>query len=570
MAQNQNHSIMDIMSTPCDEHGQFLQHDQIVYLQQGSGSRETYSDSPLELASLIRSRPLDSMRKDDGPHIYQPNEAIIDVDTSLLLYARKIGSISPPDHFAALPSDSSTSSAILRPSPCGECQGLPYMNTSRSKNAICSFRHQLFSCMNGTQPMSGPMLQNLQARSSPFEISRTNPQAKSNINHYQLRNRLVVTSRHHAYYSSKTKVLHVDPSCPAESIETPRPAMDLSCLSQKSPTAAHISTINKVLDSILIAGTFGGQFAYISLDQEPSSSLSVAIGQAAEDRIINYIDSTSCSPSGPTAVISCNDHNKTLAFVDCHRNEVYQTFNFQKSISHLPCPERAIVNCTATSSDGRIRILVGDFTSILVTDARSGKVIHEMENSHNDDGTFACAWSPTGPIFATGGEDKCVRIWDARTWTATAELATFTAPVRNLSFSPLGQGPPTLFAGEALDYVHVLNVGSSSDMFWTRERTRTSVCEQDTAAQQEWHPDGQVPGRLQLLHHLGDNAGMAVSPDGGELMLANGDVKYGGLMIWERTSWSRPSHGRMERGPRYSLPEHSDICDGDDYKRRRV
>jgi WD40 repeat protein len=504
------------------------------------------------------------------PRIYLANEPVLDVETSMRMTENmkriSSGNASPPLYSKLRPR-----STILGPTIDGGCQGLPVIDPQllAGRRMLLHYRHLTLSLANSILPVSNRLIWDFQNRCAPFQISRTNPLAISKINHYQLRNNLVCTSRSHAFYTNDWNVLHVDPSSEVGSIHNPRSVMDLESLGKEGTTNIHISTLNNIGDNILMAGTFGGQYAYINLDGQQAGQEALAVGRASNERIINYIDSTPNSPNGPTAVIACNDHDKTLAFVDCTRNQVIETFVFQKTISNLPCPQRAIVNCASTSADGRIRVLVGDFASALITDARTSQIIHEDKHTLGKDGTFACAWAPSGPMFATAGEDKMVRLWDARMWKTTAELMTFMAPVRNLKFSPLGQGPPLLFAGEATDLVHVLDVGGNDDMWWTRNLREPTMWQKEQTLRNEWTPSGQAPGPMQLLHHFGDNEGIAMSPDGGELMVANGDAKLGGLMIWERTSWARPSHRRLERRPRIILPEHEAYSQSENGSRKR-
>jgi WD40 repeat protein len=577
LSSTMEHNILPVnMETVQSAQIEYLGLDQTSFSRQDLGAHETrsayhsFDNSDLPnvqnrtqttlqqyTSSLIYMHTPEIIDIEDHPHIFHANEPVLGVQSSMSL-CMKVMSNNTSTGFDQLDQLDQTQAKVLSTTPDGDCQGLEKADWfTCSRKDLIQFRIRLFARVNGIQPIPNRILWGYHNRNTPFQPSRLNQRAISKISHYQLRNRLVCNSRHHAYYPSKWQVFHVDPSAAVGSSDYPETVMDLECFAKESRTDAHISTINTVCDNILMAGTFSGQYAYISLDTQQATPKSLDVGRASDKQIINYIDSTPNSPNGPTAVIACNDYEKTLAFIDCTRNQVVQSFNLQKCITRLPCPERAIVNCTTTSSDGRIRLLVGDFASALVTDARTGQVIHEISNTHDETGTFSCAWAPSGPTFATAGEDKCVRIWDARMWKPTAELKTFMAPVRNLKFSPLGQGPPTLFAGEAMDLVHVLDVGGSDDMWWTRHLRHPTLSQREATDRQEWIPTQQVAGRMQLLHHFGDNSGMAISPDGGELMVANGDSRFGGLMVWERTSWTRPSHERLERRARYALPEQT-------------
>jgi len=76
------------------------------------------------------------------------------------------------------------------------------------------------------------------------------------------------------------------------------------------------------------------------------------------------------------------------------------------------------------------------------------------------------------------------------------------APVRTMQFSILGSGPLTLFAAEAMDHVHIIDVATTQN--------------------------------VQTLDFFGEVGGLAVSKDGSELMVANGDKMLGGLTVYER------------------------------------
>jgi WD40 repeat protein len=71
------------------------------------------------------------------------------------------------------------------------------------------------------------------------------------------------------------------------------------------------------------------------------------------------------------------------------------------------------------------------------------------------DHSFACCWSPNGQFFATGSQDFCIRIYDARNlskemWSIPAVMA----PIRSLQFDPTSS---YLAAAESADYIHIID-----------------------------------------------------------------------------------------------------------------
>jgi WD40 repeat protein len=208
----------------------------------------------------------------------------------------------------------------------------------------------------------------------------------------------------------------------------------------------------------------------------------------------------------PTATIAVNDCHRTLVTVDLHRNE---------TLSAIPLPldpplsttlqfSHRIVNSTALSPCTRQRLLVGDFPGAIIVDARRpSSVLTTLPTSPS---SFAAAWSEDAWSVATTSDDGSLKLWDARMWRVVREWEAWSAPVRTVRFSKLGGGPMTLFAAEALDYVHVVDVASAQE--------------------------------VQVLDFFGEVAGMEVGSDGGELLVGNGDVAVGGISVFARTRWS--------------------------------
>ena len=108
------------------------------------------------------------------------------------------------------------------------------------------------------------------------------------------------------------------------------------------------------------------------------------------------------------------------------------TLNFT---SEFGC-ENAI-NCSSTSPDGRLRVLVGDSQETLITNAETGQTLVTLRE-HGDHG-FACDWSGDGLHVATAAQAGGILIWDARNWTKPCK--SWTSPVscaRSVQFTDTG------------------------------------------------------------------------------------------------------------------------------------
>jgi len=311
-----------------------------------------------------------------------------------------------------------------------------------------------------------------------------NTQPKPVIEHFQLRNTLVRTSHADIFYAGTREVLRTD-------LHGSMTARVLDLTSSKSPrhkaTRFRITTL-AATENILFAGGFHGDYALLNLD---SSSPTPTRGMAshAKNAITNHAHFFPDRRSGqPHLYIASNDQH--LRTIDCTTTTLLRT--------HGPS---APVNCAATSPDSRLRILVGDFPGSSIVDADTGSVLTRLPVPSHD--AFACTWSDNGVHVAAAGQDNRVYVWDARWWGhPLAVMGTELDCVRVLRFSPLAGGRPVLVAAEAADYVHVL--------------------------------DAVGFGEKQVLEFFGNVAGVAFDGGGEELVVANADARFGGLMSWRR------------------------------------
>jgi hypothetical protein len=356
----------------------------------------------------------------------------------------------------------------------------------------------------------------------PYQAVRHFKQSIPTIDHFQLRNLLVSPSQYDAFYANKWKVCRIDPSDPPGTSKPPKTVLDLENEQLTDKHGTRITTLDLGCENILMAGCFNGTYAYLDL----LGNTGPTIGRFPSNEIVNHI---SISPifTHPTATIACNDPSSTLLTLDLATNQLINStalpLDAVDQSTHSP-----IVNCTAISPCGRLRLLVGDFPNTLVTDARcpSATLLNSLPTPAL---SFAAAWAPDAWHVATASDVGDYQLWDARMWRVVQSWHTDMAPVRTLRFGPLGGGAPLrLFAAESYDRVHVVDV-------------RTAL-------------------EVQTMCFLGEVGGLSVSRDGSEVMIANGDCTFGGITVYEQSmgmgNWK--SAGVVKE------------WDGSDYRRRNT
>jgi WD40 repeat protein len=250
-------------------------------------------------------------------------------------------------------------------------------------------------------------------------------------------------------------------------------------------------------DNVLIAGAFDGEYAITDLTstyQTPCVFGRTAdVSRETRSRIVNHLHLFEGRTTyHPQAVLCSNDYH--LRVLDCATNQFTRSFLYP-----------AAVNCSATSPNGRMRVVVGDFQETLITNAETGQPFETL-HSHADD-AFACAWADDGIHVATAAQDSTIVVWDARNWAKPITTLTSQLGVtRSLRFSPIGSGPRVLIAAEADDYINVIN----AQTFETK----------------------------QVFDFFGPIGGVTFTPDGQSLFIANGERTFGGIIELERIGWA--------------------------------
>lgn len=272
--------------------------------------------------------------------------------------------------------------------------------------------------------------------------------------------------------------------------------MDLSSAGADG-NRARITTLAGSED-VLIAGCFNGEYAMTNLRSEYGTPPTLGRASESGNGITNHIHTFHSRTSGTTRAALCSNDN-VLRVLDCYTDTFTDSFRYAQPI-----------NCSATSPNGRMRAVVGDFHDTLITNAETGKPF-EVLSAHTDD-VFACAWADDGIHVATSGQDHRIVVWDARNWSEPLTvLESELAVPRSLRFSPVGGGPRVLVSAEADDFVNIIDAVS-----WDNR---------------------------QVIDSFGPITGITMTADGAELYIANSDPKVGGIMAFERDTWDRQLRG---------------------------
>lgn len=358
-----------------------------------------------------------------------------------------------------------------------------------------------------------------------FKFRRMDFTQKLHYSHFQLRNLVTSTSRNSVFYAGESCIYHTNPlmnenSGAATSDYTHRPysgnrqkvvKMDLTDpVVQPFHTTGYngimISTL-AAKHNILVAGGFGGEYGLMALDTEGEEHTEGLITNNFNP-ITNHVDINVNHRSGlPEVIFASNDFG--LRVLDCTTEKFVSENRYGFAL-----------NCTALSSDGRLRVAVGDTKNVMILNAETGAVLQELDG-HEDFG-FACAWADNGWHVATGNQDKLVKIWDARMWTdrhgrgkPIKTISSRIAGVRSLNFSPLGSGKRLLVAAEQADAVSLI--------------------------------DAETYSTKQSIDFYGEVLGTSFTPDGQELFVGVHDSMRGGLMEFERCGHGELYEGRRER-----------------------
>ncbi|EMC95228.1 hypothetical protein BAUCODRAFT_59535, partial [Baudoinia panamericana UAMH 10762] len=303
--------------------------------------------------------------------------------------------------------------------------------------------------------------------------------------HYQLRNVIAAPGRSSIFYANRDRVMHTSLACPT----TQQTAVDLSLPTTGAPpfrtTCLTASASTAGGSSYLLAGGFDGEYAIAELASSSAATPNLGFVTHASNGLVTHIHTYDHRHGGlPVAAFCSNDHK--IRLMDLGTLTFTSTFAYQHA-----------VNCSATSPDGRLRVIVGDSRDAHITDAERGHSLVKL-SEHTEHG-FACAWAPNGIHVATGAQDGKTLIWDARKWSQPVHSsASVMSCPRSLHFTDEG----ALVVAESEDVVTILE-GASFE-------------------------------RRQDIRFFGSIAGVALLDGGAELVVGNADKTVGGLLTFRR------------------------------------
>ena len=346
-----------------------------------------------------------------------------------------------------------------------------------------------------------------------FRFQEMNMKTRPYTAHFQLRHNLAASSKNALFYSQTALDDNDDDEsdleldfgrkvmCFNSEANTVECAMDLTKPTDKaSPRLEKLTTL-AASDGVLVAGGLEGVYAIKSLSTTFETKPITGVITDDHDGSTNHVQTILDRRSGlPQAVFDSNDN--TIRILDCLTDKFVHTHHFTFK-----------VNCSDTSPDGRLRLLVGDACHPIVADAETGEKLARLPD-HEDFG-FSCAWAPDGITMATGHQDGLVQVWDARKLTKSIQtLPMEMGGCRAMAFSPAGSGRRVLVLAEPADFVHVV--------------------------------DAQSFQSKQEIEFFGEIAGISMPPDGSRLYIANCDPKFGGIMEFDRC-WSGAHYANDHR-----------------------
>ncbi|KAI8802722.1 WD40-repeat-containing domain protein [Cladochytrium replicatum] len=357
-----------------------------------------------------------------------------------------------------------------------------------------------------------------------FKFRYTKMRDKCSIDHFQLRNLLWPTSKNDVFYTYDTTVRHWCPLARTSTTALQLREHEMGFVKISTMAAKH---------GVLLVGGFGGEYIYRNIfqpsdpfyhyDSPSSDSLTKSItstnrttstnkNQAApaiqkgaftkcENGITNHLDIAQARSGTLSAIVSSNDNRARI--MDLASAKITHEFAFNFA-----------VNCTALSPDKRLLVIAGDQKESLLVDAESGEKISSLLGHF--DYSFACAWSPTGHIIATGNQDMTCRLYDTRNMSkAYCVLKGNIGAIRSIRFSDDGT---LLGMAEAADFVHVFDM------------TAPFVPKAETP-----YSGGSEGYPSQVLDFFGEIAGFGFTPGEAEgLFVGNADMTYGSILEFER------------------------------------
>ncbi|EPS31465.1 hypothetical protein PDE_06420 [Penicillium oxalicum 114-2] len=370
-----------------------------------------------------------------------------------------------------------------------DLQQVPWAETLKVKRSDArDLRDRWYTSYHNLDYSHNDLAERLPREELFFQEKSMYTEHKATVEHFQLRNLLSVPASHTVQFASRSKIYSWSPEFHSISclIDLSRPLPELGFLNP-----VKVSSMKSAF-GLTVAGGFCGEYA-LHGDTGEGSGAKGLVTPDFNDGITNHVDVIrNRSGREPICVFASNDRH--LRVLDCETN----VFLSDQELSRP-------INCTATSPDSRLRVVIGDSPDAWIIEADTGRPVHPLRG-HRDFG-FACAWSPDMRHIATSNQDKTVIIWDARTWRALETIDSDVAGYRSLRFSPVGGGPRTLLCAEPADRISIID----AQMFQSR----------------------------QVHDFFGEIGGADYSPDGSAIWVANTDPHFGGFMQYERRNWGQ-------------------------------
>ncbi|MCJ1445105.1 MAG: hypothetical protein MMC23_005610 [Stictis urceolatum] len=334
---------------------------------------------------------------------------------------------------------------------------------------------------------------------------------------WQLCNSLAAPSAASTFYSASTNLYRATP-------HSRDPTLLLSTAHDPLTSYSTQSTIRAIAAShnILIAGTWSGTYHLTPMTAPLSQRFHTAPLPAPSLASINHISlSTPRRSYHAQACISTN--TPYLTILDTHTlTPKTQLIPWPSDCSTLDLPYSApniAANATSSSPDSRLRLIVGDYSTPLLTDADSGQYLASLP-AHGDY-AFAAAWAEDGVHCATAAQDGTVQVFDARRWDRPVLVLEGRGGggVRSLEFAPR--------EGRGLGTGKVLGL----ELLYAEGQDRIGIVEIEAAGRRH---EG---GKRQDWEFLGVVAGARFVGDGsGGFVVGVQDRDVGGLMKFERRS----------------------------------
>ena len=133
----------------------------------------------------------------------------------------------------------------------------------------------------------------------------------------------------------------------------------------------------------------------------------IRLWDAAQGRLL----ATSAADSAPVATVAVSTDNSPFVYGGAHGCHLVDATSL-KLISRLS--STAVNSLSWAGGDLGPNVLVAGCKngSILLLDARSGESVGEM-NGHSG-GVYSVSVAASGNLFVSGGAEKVVNVWDAR------------------------------------------------------------------------------------------------------------------------------------------------------------